>query len=227
MTAMTAASQVRAKMVGVLMRDARQTAGKTTKECADVLGCSNGAYLAYENGDKSPSLPELEVLAYFFGLPLKHFWSQEVRSEKPKLDAEFLAVASIAHLRHRIIGAELRKARLAAKIKIKDLSAKTHIPTGRLSNYELGQTPIPIPDLEALTSQLGLRIEDLFEPRGTVGEWDRAHRASERFEKLPADLQEFVCQPANEPYLRLAQRLSELPSGKLRGIAESLLDITY
>jgi hypothetical protein len=39
-------------------------------------------------------------------------------------------------------------------------------------------------------------------------------------------LQSFVSQPINRPYIELAQRLSEMPTAKLRTIAEGLLEIT-
>jgi transcriptional regulator with XRE-family HTH domain len=225
--AATAAYIVRSKMLGVLLRDARQAAGKTNRECAEVLGLPTGAYNAYELGQKSPSLPELELLAFFFDVPLKHFWGEQARSEQPRAGAAQLPSAAIAQLRDRIIGAQLRKARVAAKIKLKDLAEQVGLTSNRLSAYEFGEKPIPLPDLEAIAQRLNLNIEDLFESQGTVGEWDSTQRALERFKAMPADLREFVTQPANEHYLRLAHKLSELPADKLRGIAESLLDITY
>jgi transcriptional regulator with XRE-family HTH domain len=225
--AASAAYVVRSKMLGVLLRDARQAAGKSNRECAEVLGLPTGAYNAYELGQKSPSLPELELLAYFFDMPLKHFWGQEVRSEQPRHNAAQLPSAAITQLRDRIIGAQLRKARVAAKIKLKDLAEQVGLSGSRLSAYEFGERPIPLPDLEALAQRLNLNLEDLFESQGTVGEWDSTQRAVERLKELPADLRDFVTQPANEHYLRLARKLSELPADKLRGIAESLLDITY
>jgi hypothetical protein len=48
----------------------------------------------------------------------------------------------------------------------------------------------------------------------------------QRFLELPPDMQNFIAQPINRPYLELAQRLSEMEVNKLRGIAEGLLEIT-
>lgn len=227
MNSATAAYVVRSKMLGVLLRDARQAAEKTNRECAEVLGLPTSAYNAYELGQKSPSLPELELLAFFFDVPLKHFWGEQARSEQPKHNTAHLPSAAITQLRDRIIGAQLRKTRVAAKIKLKDLAEQVGLSSSRLSAYEFGERPIPLPDLEALAQRLNLNLEDLFESHGTVGEWDSTQRALERFKDMPADLRDFVTQPANEPYLRLAHKLSQMPAGKLRGIAEGLLDITY
>ena len=218
---------MRAKILGVLLKDARLAAGKSIKECAEVAGCPVSAYTAYELGHKSPSLPELEIIAFFLDTPLSHFWGDQTLSEAQKHDPAQLPRDEITSLRDRIVGAQLRKARTGAKMKLKDLAGELGISSGRLSAYEFGEKPIPLPELEALAARLGLSIEDLLETRGPVGEWDGARRAFERFQKLPPELREFFTQPANESYLRLAQRLSQLSAEKLRGVAEALLDITY
>lgn len=217
----------RAKILGVLLRDARETRGKTARDCADAIGCTPSHYNRYENGENSPSLPELELLGYFLDVPVSHFWGNRVLSETQPKDVHALPANSLTALRDRIIGAHLRQARLAARIRLSDLAAEVGISTGRLSGYEFGQLPVPYPTLEMLTTRLGLTIEDLLEGQGPVGEWDSTRRAFERFRQLPAELREFVSQPVNENYLRLAQQLSQMPAEQLRGIASSLLEITY
>jgi transcriptional regulator with XRE-family HTH domain len=219
---------VRAKIIGVLLKDARLAAGKTIHECAELLHCSDGSYAAFESGSKSLSLPQLELLAYLFKTPLDHFWSDRTQTaaaeQQPAAD---LPAESITSLRDRLIGAKLRAARKAVKIKIRDLAEELGLPPGRLSAYETGQRSIPLPQLEQLASRLGVSLEHFLERQGPVGEWDSEHRDFEQFRKLPPELREFVSQPLNESYLRLARQLALLSADKLRGIAESLLDITY
>lgn len=223
----TLAFSMRAKILGVLLRDARLTRGKTVRECAEAIGCTPATLNHYENGDNSPSLPELELLAYCLDVPVSHFWGQTVLSEAQPKDIYSLPANAMTAIRDRIIGAQLRQARLAARIRLKDLATELGLPTGKISAYEFGQVPIPYPDLELLTSRLGLTIEHFLEAQGPVGEWDSTRRAFERFKQLPAELREFVTQPVNETYLRLAQQLSQMPADQLRGIAASLLEITY
>ncbi len=206
------------------MKEARLAARKTGKECAEAIGCAPATYTAYEQGHKSPSLPELELLAYFLDVPPAHFWGDRSLAET-KFEAP--EAAAVTHLRDHIIGAELRKARTAAKFKLKNFAAEVGLSGARLTAYELGEKPVPLPLLETLVERLGLSLEDLLEARGTVGEWESTHRAVERFRQFPLDLREFVSQPANESYLRLAQRLSQMPADEMRGLAENLLEITY
>jgi hypothetical protein len=51
-------------------------------------------------------------------------------------------------------------------------------------------------------------------------------KAVQQFLDMPVELQNFVCQPVNRPYLDLARKLSEMSTDKLRSVAEDLLDIT-
>lgn len=222
-----ASQAMRAKILGVLIKDARLAKGKTIKDCADALGCTPGVYTAYEVGKKSLSLPQLELLAYFLDTPLNHFWSNETLTESQSQGKADLRAADLISLRDRMIGAKMRKARNDSGIKIKELAVELGISSGRLSAYEFGQKPIPIPELEAIAARLGLTIEHFLEAQGPIGEWDSTRRALERLRDLPPELREFISQPINETYLRLAYQLSRLSADELRGIAESLLDITY
>jgi transcriptional regulator with XRE-family HTH domain len=130
-------------------------------------------------------------------------------------------------LRHRIIGAQLRAARTAAGRTKKEIAAAAGIPASRLSAYELGEKFIPIPELELLARAVGLTIDDFLDQQGPIAERDTARRAVAQFKQLAPDVRDFVVEPLNESYLRLAMRLSELSVDRLRGIAERILDITY
>ncbi len=217
---------LRAKIIGVLLRDARLAAGKNLKECGAVLGLTSGAYSAYEFGKKALALPELELLAYYLDTPLTHFWSDDIKSEKAERASE-VNTTELIKLRQRIIGAELRQARQAKGLSQKELASAVGVPPGRIKAYEFGQHPIPIPELETMGWVLGLTVDHFFEKQGPVGEWDTQRRAFENFQHLPPEMKEFIGRPANESFLRIAMHLSALSTAKLRALAEGLLDITY
>ena len=125
-----------------------------------------------------------------------------------------------------MIGALLRQARENAGLSMRALSQQAGIPARRLRAYELGERPIPLPELEALLAVLDSRIETFFDQSGPIGQWLARQRAIQAFLELPPELQEFVGQPVNRPYLELARTLSDLSAEKLRAVAEGLLDIT-
>lgn len=216
---------IRAKKLGVLMQGARQATGKSVEECAQILGISPAEYQGYEKGERSPSLPELETLAYYLKIPLDHFWGREILSMRPEGHTE-LPVTRLLSLRNRIIGVTLRQSRMQAGLTPTELARKAGIDEDRLAAYELGEAPIPLPELEILANELSRTIKDFQDTRGPVGVWIKQQRAMQHFAELSPELQDFISKPVNRPYLELAQRLSEMPVERLRSVAEGLLEIT-
>lgn len=216
---------LRTRKLGVLIRDARLAARKTVSETAKAIGVSPAFLHAYEEGRRAPSLPELEVLAYYLDLPIQHFWSSEALSDDASR-TEPIDLNRLANLRHRIIGILLRQKRMQASISVKALSLETGISTGRLTACEMGEKPISLPELEAILTVLGGRVETFFDQNGPIGKWMNDQAAIQEFLQLPLELRAFVCMPVNRPYLELARNLSQLSTDKLRSVAEGLLDIT-
>jgi transcriptional regulator with XRE-family HTH domain len=209
----------------VLIRDARIASRRSIKECADAIGINAGVFRAYEEGRKAPSLPELETLVYYLDFPIGHFWSKETKSNSP-LPIESLDLPKLLSVRQRKIGALLRQERMNASISIRNLAHETGISGARIKAFELGERPIPLPELEALVTSLGGRIETFFDHNGPIGQWLSDEEAIQHFLELPDDLRQFVSMPVNRPYLELALKLSSMSRDKLRSVAEDLLDIT-
>jgi len=223
---MQAQITLRAKKLGILIRDARLASRRSIKECADAIDVTSGTFKAYEEGRKAPSLPELETLVYFLELPIDHFWSNESISGVPA-PIEALDLPRLTSLRHRMIGALLRQERMNASLSMKSVAEQSGISSRRLKTYELGERPIPLPELEVLLKILGGRIETFFDQGGPIGQWMTQQKAISQFLELPPELQNFVSQPINKPYLELARKLSDMSTDKLRSVAEDLLDITF
>jgi len=217
---------LRTRKLGVLIRDARLASRRAIQDCAQAIGVTRGVFRAYEEGRKAPSLPELEMLVYYLDLPIQHFWSKDARSDNA-LPTGLLNLLALVGIRQRMIGALLRQERMKASISLKALAEQAGIPASRLKAYELGERPIPLPELEALMALLNAQVESLFDQTGPIGQWMNQQRTIQEFLQLPPELQEFVCKPVNRPYLELALKLSELSTEKLRSVAEGLLDITF
>ena len=117
---------IRSKTLGLLIRDARTHARRSVTECAQAVGIKAGLFRAYEEGRRAPSLPELEALVYFLDLPIDHFWSKEIKSDKPR-PYENLDLQKLHGVRQRKIGALLRQERMNASISIRHLAHETGI----------------------------------------------------------------------------------------------------
>ncbi len=218
--------EVRARLLGALLRDAREHADRSQADCARVLALAEDDFASFETGDDSPSLPQVELLAYYFDVPVAHFLGDALIVDQPGLRAATPA-PEITELRDRILAVRLMQARVETRLSVAELSAATGVPEDMLSAFEAGEASIPVPVLEPWCRALNLRIEDLSEPGGVIGAWQTRMRQADLLQHLPTELREFVARPVNAPYMRLAEKLSRLPTAELREIAATLLDITY
>jgi transcriptional regulator with XRE-family HTH domain len=218
---------IRRKIVGVLLRGARQKAGRSKKELADTLGVSVGVITQFEEGRKDVSLPQLELLAYTLKVPVSTFFKEreqeKLLAEEPELPAE-----QVIQLRQRIIGVLLRQARTEAGKSQKELAQALGVSPRRITQYEFGKRPIPVVELQHIAESLRLPLMYfLDEGVGRVGQREQLQNQFERFAELPDDVREFVSKYTNLPYLRVAVRISDMDADRIRKIAEGLLDITY
>ena len=74
---------------------------------------------------------------------------------------------------------------------------------------------------------MGVTLDYFMDRDSEVGAWHRLHSEFEQFKQLPTEVREFTLKPINLSYLELAIKLSQMPAGELRSIAEGLLEITY
>ncbi len=214
---------LRAKILGAILREARVRAGKGLRETGTLIGVSSATLSSYEHGRKAISLPELEVLAYFFDIPLSNFWTSSPEEMRRQMEFDPLTLIS---LRQRIIGAQIRAHRHDKELSLKELAGRVELPVSRLSSYERGESPVPIPDLEAIAAALGRETDEFFDEEGPVADWNAAREAYEEIRQLPMPLIRFLSTSDSERYLELAKQLGELDREKLRSLAQALLDIS-
>lgn len=217
---------LRTKKLGILIRGTRLAAGKTMKECGQVIGVSSASMSSIELGRRSLSLPELELLANYLNAPLEQFWQDAIISEEDPQITEESHVELALVMRDRSIGKILEDARINARQTYKQIREHTGISPSRMNRYENGEAPIPIPELELLINLLGLTIQQFIDPDTEVGQWIIAQSSVEGFLKLSPETQTFVITPVNQPYIELARKLSTLSADELRAVAEGLLEIT-
>jgi transcriptional regulator with XRE-family HTH domain len=218
--------QIRTRKLGLLMADARNSRRRTVEETAQAIGIPTDQLQSIEKGEKAPSLPLLESIAFFLDIPLEQFWGSSLLSDKLK-DENFSQNQRLRQLRDRIIGASLRVHRSQQNFSIHELSLATSIPEEYLVKYEQGEISVPLPELEILAKTFDVRLEEFYDQKSAIGKWRAQQMLVREFQALSSDLQDFVSKPVNQPYLQLALKLSELPAEKLRGIAENLLEITF
>lgn len=214
------------KIMGVKIRHARTKAGLSPKEVGSALGISPELVSSIELGRHEASLPQLEVMAFLFNIPLAYFWSDEPIEE---INWDFPTLEALA-LRRRIIGVLLRQARVEAGRSLEELAEQIGVQPGEVASYELGKIDIPIQQLETIATTLNLSL-DYFIDEGIAAQRTNGRSVSldeiTQFSQLPPEVREFLLNPANLLYVNIAMRLSDMSAETLRGLAEGLLEVTY
>ncbi len=206
------------KIIGVLIRAAREKARRTPTQVAQRLGVTPARVRQYESGAREISLPELEMLALYLQTPLSFFLNGDgqVEAETPRLpsQAEF-------RTRRALIGAKLKQARLAEG-KSKDACARAIGHTSAmLGRYERGVTDIPITELDQLAQLLHVNFYYFLESNNEADV--SGLNDLEKLARLPKEVHAFILNPNNLPYLRMAIKFSDLPTDKLKELGEILL----
>jgi transcriptional regulator with XRE-family HTH domain len=142
----------------------RKSKRLSKKNCAKVLGISKETYRSIEEGSRSLTLPELELLAFYLGavpsallendqsmVPFTNMLKKDVRGHYIKL-------------RDKMIGALLTTYREDKVIPFEVLQEATQISETILQAYENGETPIPLTDLLMISNVLEIPHDVLFEP---------------------------------------------------------------
>jgi transcriptional regulator with XRE-family HTH domain len=217
--------QIRSKKLGILLMDARLSKKFSVQDISKQTGISEDRLVEFENGRISPSLPELEILAYTYNLPMNHFWGRKILQSDAnnEFNEKFQTLLKI---RNKIIGTNIKSKRQESEISSEKLAEKCEIDKDQLSKFESGEEEIPVPILEIIAKCLNCQIEDFFDNQGIIGAWRKENAEISSLKELPQEFREFITKPINAPYLDLAMKLSELDVQKLRMVAEGLLEIT-
>jgi len=220
---MSETEPTRAQILGNLVQDARLYAGKDCSDCAKALGITEDTFKQAEAGEYPLSLPDLEILALFFKVPMGYFWGTNPLPEKQEIN-----YTGMLDLRQRVIGAMVRQLRLQARDSIANVAALLSVDEATVQAYESGSQAIPYLELEQLSRHFNVSINHFVDDQhGPLRRHEAEQRLQKIFGELDVDMQMFLAKPTNVSYLETAKTLSEMDVQRLRQVAESLLEITY
>lgn len=212
----------RRKTVGILLKKARQRAGLDVATCARMLEITPEQVNGLEAGSADFTLPQLEILSRMLGIPVSYFWSEDAT---PEVWQAPLPTPALLEIRRRMIGVQIRQARLAAGKSLGECAQLLDATTETLLAYEYGKSDIPFHELETLAEFLQVPLS-YFVDEDLLSNSEKEQQLLELIDQLPDDVREFVLKPANVLYLRLAMLLSDLSTETLRQLGEGFLDIT-
>lgn len=218
---------IRNKILGILIKRARLKTGKSQRECAELLGCSPSTYSQYERGRRGLSLPQLEALAYLFEVPLDRLVNESQEPEDPAAE-EPLPMEQMMLLRRKMLAVQFRQCRHNSGLSQREMAELLGCSASTISQYERGLRDISVAELELAAEPCGMDLSDfLDEQMVPLSQSEQERQLLTRLDELPADVRDFVLNPTNALYFRIAMLLSTMKADSLRQIAETLLDITY
>lgn len=207
------------KIIGVLMRAAREKAHRTVNEVARRLNVTPARIRAYERGTREISLPELEVLALYLQTPLSFFFNKEAQVEEPNPEP---VRPEEMRARRAMIAAKLKQARLADGKSREECAHAIGRKSAMLARYESGAVDIPITELDTLAQFLHVTLY-YFVERKTPSAQATELMDMERLANLPKEVRTFVLDPTSLPYLRMAMKFADMPTDRLKELGEILL----
>jgi transcriptional regulator with XRE-family HTH domain len=210
---------LRTKMVGALLRKSRQESNQSIDETAEAIGLNPSVLNEYESGKRGIPLPDLELLCYQLNVDIEDIMANKPTQQKT---AEDIKPDVLRSLRQRIIAAQLRKLRQEKMGELDAVAEATGLAPETLEDYERGKNPIPLSELEALCQYYDAPLEQFLAHEGPLARKSAAAPVEATLD-LPEDLSDFIRQPDNLPYLRLAAALRQMPEKELRQFAQSLL----
>ena len=231
------AINLKRKILGILMRNARAGAGFNLTETAELLGIAPSTLKDFESGQQEPDLPVLETLARLCNIPVSYFWSDAL----PAPNRNYKYAQAIA-LRRKVVGLLLNKARTDADHPPEKIADYLGNSVEQVTRYEQGQLGVPFSQLTALAELLNVDLNYFLDgangaEAASVPRPDAAQKTSavpgapaDGFTvpaDIPDDIAAFLHDPANLLYIKLAMRLQSLSTETLRTLAEGILDITY
>jgi transcriptional regulator with XRE-family HTH domain len=220
----TESYQLRGKMLGVLIRDARVNAARTIEDCARLLNVTPEVVQAWEFGEQVPNLPQLELLAYYLDVPISHFWGQKTLNNDPTNKRQ--AQDEYLQLRQRMIGALLRQAREERGLTVEALAEASYLLAENVENYESGALPIPMHELTVLADAVNKNLDYFLETSSYIGELLRMRKEWQHFADLDEETRAFAANPVNIGFIQIAIMFSKMPVENLRKVAEGMLEIT-
>ena len=207
------------KIIGVLIRAAREKARRTPNQVAQRLGTTPARVRQYEMGERDISLPELEILALYLNVPFSFFLGTESMVQEPIAKPP---TPEEMRTRRAIIATKLKQARLAAGKSREDCAHAIERTPVMFDRYERGQTDVPITELDRLAQFLGVTvpyfIQDGVSRKGGADSVD-----VEAWTRLPPEVRAFIMEPNSLPYLRMAMKFRDLPTARLKELGEILL----
>ena len=144
------------------IKQVRTRKQQSIHNCAMILDISKVNYLKFESGEKPLSLPEIELLATYLGIPLQNLFDEGPVKDDSLIILQDEVQPQYRNLRQKMIRARMNAEKTKKGLSLEDLHQQTGIPLESLKFYENGDLPIPIHHLIKISKVLSLPMNAFF-----------------------------------------------------------------
>jgi len=193
-------------------------------ECASLLDIPREHYLQFEEGTNPLALPDMELLASFFDVPLSSFFNNPANETCPLSTLPHETRSAYKDLRHKMIQVKFILLREEAGISLKVLHESTGIPLEALENYDRVNSPIPLDHLCQICSFLGQPINAFFSQEPDFIDDSEGSLPQPKWKPEYPEGGNTEAQGTEDPYIQLVDALKKIPKEDQARIAKILLN---
>ncbi len=209
------------------IRNIRKANHRSIHDCASLLDISKEHYLRFENDSAPLSLPELELLARFFAVPLEAFLDDSPLENYTLSLPKASQRAQYIQLRHKMIQAQIDLLRKNKGMTLAELHQETGISQEAMAAFDQGMSPIPISNLMVIADCLGESLDHFFneDPQSLAShDEDNPQKKLKWQPEYPENKGDKDDQDT-EPLNRLMNALQQVPKDDQARIAKALLQL--
>ena len=206
------------------IRQIRKITQRSIHDCASFLDISKNEYLAFERGENFLSLPQIELLAAFLGVPVSKLFEEDPDKKDLVLIRDRHLHPRYQHIRQKMVRAEISLRQAEQNLSLEDLHQITQIPVNTLEDYLHIGAPIPIHHMLELLQALNLAIDLFLETNWQNGQEEK--QSIEQTKWQPEFPDENQQEPFEEDlYILLRDALKALPKTDQAKFLKALLTL--
>jgi len=206
------------------IRNIRKANQRSIHNCASLLDISKEHYLRFESGTGPLTLPDVELLARFFDVPLTAFFDNSPLESHTLSLPEKSQRSQYIQLRHKMIRAKFNTFKEKSGMSLEELGEKTGVPQKALVDFSNGSEPISISNLLLIANSFGETLDSFFNENYSVN-----NQTDQDDQKPPKWRQEYPDRgkaediQENDPFDSLVSALKQIPKKEQAQIAKILL----
>ena len=136
------------KKLGIMIKNSRTVKNRSVDDCAKVLGIEPKVFEQFETGQQTPTLPQLEILAFYLDVPIQLYFTSQLQEQRQVFD-DSEELQKFLTVRRKSIATRLKSQREQKELSIAEMIANTTLDEKQYREMEEGQQPISLTNLQA------------------------------------------------------------------------------